>query len=153
MCFPFSAPQVWASISGELVRYCTPPLRSGGAGHHFKHVLIDDGLADLSDGELLGIMRDPPRVLHGWILCSQRQGNAKLVRASGQAPWAPCTTCVAWWSWDPLWLASHRTSRWAYAWSSWRVFNPRFGAPPEAGRRGQTVVFFRSMVSPRHVFF
>ena len=66
---------------------------------------------------------------------------------------APCTTCVAWWSWDPLWLASHRTSRWAYAWKSWRVFNPRFGAPPEAGRRGQTDVFFRSMVSPRHVFF
>ena len=33
-----------------FVRYCTPSLRIGGAGH-LKHVLIDDGLADLSDGE------------------------------------------------------------------------------------------------------
>ena len=42
----------------------------------------------------------------------------------------------------------------ASAWSSWRIFGPRFGAPPEAGRRGQTAVACRSMVSPRlHVFF
>ena len=69
------------------------------------------------------------------------------------APGAPCTTYVVWWSWDPLWLAAHRTSRWAYAWSSWRIFNPRFWALPKAGHRGQTVVAFRSMVLPRHVFF
>ena len=47
-----------------FVRYCTPSLRIGGAGH-LKHALIDDGLETsltASDWVLWG---DPPRVLHG----------------------------------------------------------------------------------------
>ena len=52
MCFPSSAPHGMGEVPllEELVRYGTPSLRSGGAGHHFGHVLID-GLADLSDDE------------------------------------------------------------------------------------------------------
>ena len=47
-----------------------------------------------------------PSTRTSWLnTCSQRQGDAKLVRASGQVPGAPCTTCVVWGSWDPLWLA------------------------------------------------
>ena len=96
-----------------------------------------------------------PSIRTSWLnTCSQRQGDAKSLQASGQAPGAPCTMCVFWWSWDSLWLAAHRTSWAASAWTSWRTCGPRFRAPPEAGRRCQTAVACRSMVSPRrHVFF
>ena len=91
-----------------------------------------------------------PSIRTSWLnTCSQRQGDAKSVRASGQAPGAPCTMCIFWWSWDSLWLAAHRTSRAASAWSSWRMCGPRFGAPPEVGRRCQTAVACQSMVSHR----
>ena len=81
--------------------------------------------------------------------CSQRQGDANSGQASCQAPGAPCTRFVTWWTWAPLWLAAHRTSRGTSAWTSWKMFGPRFGVPPEAGRTGQIVVASRSMVWSR----
>ena len=139
-----------SSISGELVRYCTLPLRSGGAGYHLKHVLIDDGLADLSDGEWLRIVG----TLYAYFMFEYLLPEARWRKVSasfrlgsrGSLYHVRCLVILR-----PT-LASS-SSNFLVGWSSWRIFDPRFGAPPEAGRRGQTVVAFRSMVSPRHVFF
>jgi len=54
----------------------------------------------------------PPSIRTSWLnACSQRQGRVESVRASVQVSGYPCTRCVVWWPWDPLWLAAHPTSR------------------------------------------
>ena len=155
MCFPSSAPHVWEKFHfwrnlSDMARHPSGVVEQViTSGMHSSMMAWQTSLTT-SDWVLWGTL-----IRTSWLnRCSQRQGDAKSVRASGQAPGAPCTRCVVWWSWDPLWLAGHRTSRGASAWSSWRIFGPRFGAPPEAGRRDQTAVACRPMVSPKlHVFF